>query len=48
MTVAPYHIQMNQKELTKTFMTFMVISNWMKPFDLHGLFKQFSALRVKL
>ena len=33
-------IQMNQKELTKTF---MMISNWIKPFGLYGLY---SALRV--
>ena len=28
---------MNQKEVTKTF---MVISNWKKLFDLHGLYKK--------
>ena len=34
-------IQMNRKELTKTF---MMISNWKKPFGLHGLYKAISAL----
>ena len=34
-------IQMNQKELTKTF---MIISNWIKPFGRHDLFKKKSAL----
>ena len=29
-------IQMNQKEVTKIF---MIILNWIKPFDLHGLYK---------
>ena len=29
-------IQMNQKKLTKTF---MIISNLIKPFGLHGLYK---------
>ena len=33
---------MNQKELTKTF---MMISNWIKPFGLHGLYKNISALK---
>ena len=32
---------MNQKELTKTF---MMISNWKKPFGLHGFYKNNSAL----
>ena len=43
MTVDPYNIgiQMNQKELTKTF---MMISTWKKPSDLHGLHKHISAL----
>ena len=35
---------MNQKEPTKTF---VMISNWKKPFGLHGLHKKYSALRVK-
>ena len=34
-------IQMKQKELTKTF---MMISNWIKTFCLHGLYKNNSAL----
>ena len=34
-------IQMMQKELTKTFMMF---SNWKKPFSLHGLDKNNSGL----
>ena len=33
-------IQMNHKELTKTF---MIISNWNKPFGLHELYKINSA-----
>ena len=32
---------MNQKELTETF---MMISNWLKPFDLHDLYKITSVL----
>ena len=28
---------MNQKEMTKTF---MMISNWNKPFDLQGFYKK--------
>ena len=32
-------IQMNQKEPTKTFIMFMMISNWIKPFGLHDLHK---------
>ena len=34
-------IQMKQKDLTKTF---MMISNWKKPFSLHGFYN--SALKV--
>ena len=34
-------IQMKQKELTKTF---MVISNWKKPFGFQGLYINISAL----
>ena len=33
---------MNQKELTKTFMT---ISNWTKRFGLDGFYKNISALK---
>ena len=33
---------MNQKELTKTF---MMISNLKKPFGLHGLYENNSALK---
>ena len=33
-------IQMNRKELTKTF---TIISNWKEPFGLHGLYKNISA-----
>ena len=29
-------IQMSRKELTKTF---IMITNWIKPFGLHGLYK---------
>ena len=32
---------MNQKEVTETF---MMISDWEKPFDLHGLYTNISAL----
>ena len=32
---------MNQKELSKTF---IMILNWKKPFGLHGLYKNISAL----
>ena len=32
---------MNQKELTKTI---MMISDWQKPFDLYGVYKDISAL----
>ena len=35
---------MNQKELNKIF---MMISNWQKPFGLHGLHKILSALMFK-
>ena len=35
-------IQMNQKELTKTF---MMISNWKNPFSLQDFFKKNSALQ---
>ena len=38
-------IQMTQKDLTKTF---MMISNWTKPFGLHGIYKTISALWKKL
>ena len=34
---------MNQKELSKSFMT---ISNWKKTFDLHDLYKKFSAFGI--
>ena len=34
-------IQMKRKELTKTF---MMTSNWKKPFDLHGLYKHIPAI----
>ena len=34
-------IQMMRKELTKTFIT---ISNGKEPFNLHGLYKNISAL----
>ena len=34
-------IQMNQKELSETF---MLISNWIKPSGLHGLYTKYSAL----
>ena len=34
-------IQMKQKVLTKTF---MMILNWKRPFDLHSLYKNISAL----
>ena len=34
-------IQMNRKQLTKTF---MMISNWIKPFGFYGLCKSISAL----
>ena len=37
-------IQMKRKELTKTL---MMISNWIKPFGLHGLYKKFSVVGVK-
>ena len=33
---------MNQKELTKTFMT---ISNWKKPFSLHALYKNIQRFK---
>ena len=33
---------MNQRELTKTFMT---ILNWKRPFRLHGLYKNISAFK---
>ena len=33
---------MNQKELTETF---MMISNWIKPFNLHGLYKIYERLK---
>ena len=32
---------MNQKELTETF---MMISNWKNPFDLHGLYESILEL----
>ena len=32
---------MNQKEQAKTV---MLISNWIKPFGLHGLYEKYSAL----
>ena len=35
-------IQIKREELTKTF---MMIYNWKKPFGLHGLFKNISALK---
>ena len=34
-------IQMNQKELTKTF---MMLSHWIKLFGLHVLYKNYPAL----
>ena len=34
-------IQINQKEITKTF---WMISNWIKPFDFHVFYKFFLAL----
>ena len=43
MSVYPYNIgiQMKRKELTKSF---MMIQNWKKPFGLHGLNRNISAL----
>ena len=35
---------MIQKDLNKTF---MMISNWNKPFDLQGFYEKFRALWVK-
>ena len=35
-------IQMKQKKLADTF---MMILNWKKPFDLHNLYKNISALQ---
>ena len=35
---------MNREELNKTF---MMISNWNKPFDLQGFCKKFRTLKVK-
>ena len=40
----PIGIQMNQKELTKTF---VMISNWEKPFGLHGLYKMIQRFKGK-
>ena len=34
-------IQMKRRELTKTF---LMILNWKKPFGLHSLYKNISAL----
>ena len=34
-------MQMNQKELTKSF---LLVSIWEKPFGRHGLYKHISAL----
>ena len=36
--------QMNKKELIKTF---IMISNWNKPFGLHGFYKNKSAVKGK-
>ena len=44
MIADPYiGIQMNQKDLTKTF---MMIANWLKPFGLHSLYKNIQRFKV--
>ena len=42
LTVRNIGIQMNRKELSKSFMMF---SHWKKPFDFHDLYKQLQRIR---